>query len=186
MIRQLTYDDKDAIIEVMDTRDKLMLSESSSTNNTYAVIENKENFEANLCYGYFDGDTLNAFTYVNVWRELPAFSVLTYTRAGVDFPRNELNTNIALADLWLYVRKELCAKGITEHYQVTAAKGWADIKTQVKPTSIVDVVEVIPAGAVSRYPLFRARLLNRRLEHNVKITRYTILPECRNGEVLND
>lgn len=183
MIRQLTYADKDAILEVMATRDKVMLSSDTGRLPT-AFIEDEANFNRNAVFGYFDEEgLLDVFIHVNIWDELPAYSCLVYTRKKEGKTlRTPLYVNVNMAKLWVFTRAEMLRRGYIEHYQLTAAQGWFHIQTQIEPTSIIDQLEYIPAGELPKYQVFRNRLLNRRLAIDTKITRFILLPEYRDPD----
>jgi hypothetical protein len=180
MIRQLTYDDKDQIIEVIKSRDSLMLSKNSALNN-YGIVENQTSFENNRFFGFFtDDNRLDGFVYMNIWPEMPAYSSLIYTRKDANVKRTPLYMNADLIKLWVFSRNAMSALGLHEYYQLTAKVGWYPLRSQVMPTTISDVIETVPAGQLPKHDLFKLRLLNRRLDHDTRIIRAVVLPEYRN------
>lgn len=176
MIRQLTYDDRDSIREVINTRNKLFMSEASVL-STFGFLERQDIFESNLTFGYFEEDKLDAFTYITLWTELPAYCQLIYTRKRDNRLKNDNNVDINLAKLLKYSIYHIGnTLNLWEEYRVTAVD-WPSTQPDIH---ILDTIEIVPAGTVSRYPLFRTRLLNRVLTHPVKISRRLIKPELRN------
>lgn len=182
MIRKLNYSEKDAMIDIIKGRDKFMLS-SSSLLPSYRFLEDEVNFNNNISFGFFDEENiLDAFIFANIWSEIPAYSWVVFTKKKDNRIKDSQGVDKNLSLLCDYTVDYIGnVLGYWEHYKV-APEGWRYVEPNVIANSIVDVIENIPANELSKYALFRTRLLNRRLNHPTIITRHLILPEYRNAK----
>ena len=179
-IRKLKYEEIDLMKEVMQTRDSLMLSKDNAL-TSYRFLEDENNFNRCMSVGYFDDDgLLDAFIFHNIWEELPAYSSLVFTRKRenrVKILENN-NTDANLKALWTYTNEEMGKINIFQYYQLNPLVGWRDMAAnKEKGKSVRRIVEIIPAGEMSKFPIFRLRLANKRYEMDMKITHWIRLPE---------
>ena len=182
MIKRLYYEDRDLLKEVVKTRTKLMLMESAALADDAIFLNSQASFDSNVYFGHFTEDgLLDAFIFVNVWSEMPAYSCVVYTRKRDGRERNEYGVDSNLSDLWDYTVYYMGQKlNLWQHFQVTAAGGiWKPSGPRIEEKSLIDVVETIQAGTLSKYATFRAHLLNRTVEKDVQIKRYVMKPEMR-------
>lgn len=178
MIKKLTYEDKDSMIELINTRNTLFFSTSSAL-SSYSFIENKDVFNSNIVFGYFENEQLDAFAYCTLWLEFPAYSWILYTRKRDSRIKNIHGEDSNLRSLCNFTETYVGTKlNLWTRYAVISTK-WQMYDPQLRNRIVQDTLEVIPAGEFSKYDLFRHRLLNRKLDHPVKIDRLVIKPEYR-------
>ena len=159
-----------------------MLMESAALADDAIFLNSQASFDSNVYFGHFTDDgLLDAFIFVNVWSEMPAYSCVVYTRKRDGRERNEYGVDSNLSDLWDYTVYYMGQKlNLWQHFQVTAAGGiWKPSGPRIEEKSLTDVVETIQAGTLSKYANFRAHLLNRTVEKDVQIKRYVMKPEMR-------
>jgi hypothetical protein len=180
MIKQLSFDDREEIKAVALTRNNAPIAEMGTLGNTPPSFDNRESFVNNLCFGFYtDDNELDAFIFINVWKEIAAYSCVSCTRNKELRVLNEAGVDDNLDQLWTHVVNYMGKTvGLWEHFEVTHPTS-EEVGSEVSKRSLVDVVETVSRGQFSKYYIFRSHVLNRVLDHNVTITRYVVRHESR-------
>lgn len=184
MIRQLTYKDTDAMVDVIKTQSKLMLSEAAAITE-YNFIKDETIFNYHIGFGLYDNDLLDCFVYVNPWEELPAFSWLIFSRKKQEKrEKNELgkdkNLSLLMDYTYRYMRDHM---KMYLQFEVIAAENWEFIHPNlVRGEATVNTLEIIPPNNMSKYPLIRHKVVHKRYDRALKIIVITAKPEFINDK----
>ena len=178
-IRKLKYEEIESDKELIRTRDSLMQSKQNAM-SSFTWLDNEEYFNSNFCYGLYDGDELDVVVYLNLWPEIPVYSALIYTRKREGRIKDADGIDQNYSTLREYTRKVMAEKGLYESYH--AAASTHKHSDALSGQFIVDVIETIPAGELSKYALIRSRLVSRRFDVDLKVTRHIMKEEFRNAK----
>jgi hypothetical protein len=182
--RLLDFSETDLVKDVIASRDKIMLS-GQSLNPNFIInhLDTKANFERNLMFGLFEDNVLDCFFYIELWREIPAYSMTMFSRARQGRVKLSNGFDANLTELHDYQLQYTENLGLYRAYGVTnATPKWKPLMENEHSRWSqyeVETVEYIPSGNYSRFPLFRTYLVARQFDVPLNIKMHTLPKNLR-------